>query len=183
MAGMGNPDYSRGKIMFLKDFNRLSFNELLYSYTIIKCKFKFKNDVKYPSIPVFVDETTTVYPLKGEAIITGSEYLLAKAQKCEMYIQFIYYIPFEKKIIEDVKSKKTETMLINKPFERIIKDVQKMRREHPKGTVSNLMYKELGNSIYGSVVRGMSDKRKFDIKSGRTIRMEGGDLSNPILAS
>jgi DNA polymerase elongation subunit (family B) len=41
----------------------------------------------------------------------------------------------------------------------------------------------MGNSIYGSVVRGMSDKRKYDIKSGRTIRMEAGELSNPILAS
>jgi hypothetical protein len=35
------------------------------------------------------------------------------------------------------------------------------------------MYKEIGNSIYGSVVRGMGDKKKFDIKT--TQRLLGDD--------
>jgi len=45
------------------------------------------------------------------------------------------------------------------------------------------MYKEIGNSIYGLVVRGMSDKRKFDNnnKTGQTIRMKAHYLTKPIL--
>ena len=47
----------------------------------------------------------------------------------------------------------------------------------------NLLYKEIGNSIYGNVVRGMADKRKFDIKTGSNLRIDSTELSNPILAS
>jgi hypothetical protein len=72
---------------------------------------------------------------------------------------------------------------INHPYKPLIKEIQEKRREHPKGSINNLLYKEMGNSIYGSVVRGMSDKRKYDVKSGKSIRIEAGELSNPIIAS
>lgn len=42
-----------------------------------------------------------------------------------------------------------------KPFYSIIKEIQGKRKEYPKGHVLNLLYKEMGNSIYGNVVRGM----------------------------
>lgn len=45
------------------------------------------------------------------------------------------------------------------------------------------MYKEIGNSIFGYSVRGMSNKRKYDNKTKETIRMQPNILSNPILAS
>jgi DNA polymerase elongation subunit (family B) len=45
------------------------------------------------------------------------------------------------------------------------------------------MYQEIGNSIYGSVVRGMSNKLNFDTKTQTTQRMKGDDLSNPLIAS
>ena len=61
--------------------------------------------------------------------------------------------------------------------------LQEKRRLYEKGTIGNLMEKEKGNSIYGNIVRGMSNKKKFDIKTGRTLRMEGSDLTNPIIAS
>ena len=76
-----------------------------------------------------------------------------------------------------------EDSIITKPFETIVKQVQEKRGEYAKGTISNLMYKEIGNSIYGSVVRGMSNKRKFDIKTKTTQRLNGDDLSNPLIAS
>lgn len=174
MACLGNPDYNKGRMISLKEFQKMSFNEILYSYIIMTAKFKFKQTTKYPSIPCYVDETTTVYPLEGEGILTGPEYLLAKNQKCDLKISDIYYIPFEKN---------KEGEIINRPFKSIIDEIQSKRREYPKGSINNLLYKEMGNSIYGSVVRGMSDKRKFDIKTGRTLRMEAGYLSNPVIAS
>lgn len=42
--------------------------------------------------------------------------------------------------------------------------MQEKRREYTKGTISNLRYKEIENSIYGSVVRDLSNKKKFDLK-------------------
>lgn len=47
----------------------------------------------------------------------------------------------------------------------------------------NLLYKEMGNSIYGNVVRGMSNKKSFDTLTGKSCRVTGTDLSNPVLAS
>lgn len=73
-----------------------------------------------------------------------------------------------------------ESIKLN-PFREVIKIVQEKRREYPKGIISNSMYKEIGNSIYGSVVRGISNKRKFDIKTKDYKKLEGDDLSNPSL--
>jgi hypothetical protein len=69
------------------------------------------------------------------------------------------------------------------PFREVIGNLQSERRKYEKGTISNLLYKEMGNSLYGSVTKGMSHKMKFDIKSNKTVRMEASEISNPILAS
>jgi len=80
-------------------------------------------------------------------------------------------------------NKKSNDFEIIQPFYAIIKDIQAFRRDFPKGHINNLLYTEMGNSIYGNVVRGMSDKKSFDVKTGNTIRITGTELSNPILAS
>jgi hypothetical protein len=69
------------------------------------------------------------------------------------------------------------------PFKDVVKDLQSKRKDHLPGSIENLLYKEMGNSLYGSVTRGMSNKMNYDVQLGRTIRMECTDLSNPILAS
>jgi hypothetical protein len=51
-------------------------------YVIINGTFNFPSDLKYPSIPCYIDETTTVYPLKGSCLLTGPEYNFAKLQGC-----------------------------------------------------------------------------------------------------
>jgi len=174
MSLLGNPDYKKGRMISVKQLEKMSFNEILYSYIIMKAKFKFKPGTKFPSIPASIDETTTVYPLEGEAILTGPEYLLAKKQKCKLNISEIYYLPFERD---------KDKNIINQPFKNIMKEIQGKRRQYPKGSIENLIYKEIGNSQYGSTGRGISNKKKFDIKSGVNLRMEAGDLANPIIVS
>jgi hypothetical protein len=168
----GHPDYVNCKRISINVLQEMSREEVLYSYLIIKAEFEFPTSTKYPSIPCYVDENCTVYPLKGSCVLTGAEYLLALAQKCKMNISEIYYTPFKKSEFKELK-----------PFASIVQLVQDQRGEHAKGTISNLMYKEIGNSIYGSVVRGIGNKRKFDIKSQGTIRMGGDLLTNPLIAS
>ena len=169
----GHPDYAKYRVLSLSEFNNLTNEEVLFSYTIIQTDFEFTKDTKYPSIPCFVDENCTIFPLKGTALLTGAEYILALQQGCKFAIKSIHTIPFSN----------PEQSFITKPFETIIKIVQEKRREHPKGTIHNLMYKEIGNSIYGSVVRGISYKKKFDTKTNTTQRLNGDDLSNPLIAS
>jgi len=168
----GHPDYKHYRRMSEEELKCLSEEEILYSYIIIQTDFEFPTKVKYPSIPCYVDENCTIYPQKGTGIITGSEYILAKWQGCRLSIKNIHFIPFAK----------TETSAI-KPFEVIIKLIQEKRREYSKGTISNYMYKEIGNSIYGSVVRGISNKKKFDIKTNTTQRVGSDDIANPLIAS
>ena len=69
------------------------------------------------------------------------------------------------------------------PFTGVIKAVQRKRVEYPKGDINNYLYKQIGNGIYGSVVRGINDKRKVDLKTGVSHRMEPTILSNPMMAS
>lgn len=71
---------------------------------------------------------------------------------------------------------------INHPFKEVIKDLQSQRRKFKKGTLLEALMKLVLNAIYGLIVQGMGDKRKFDIRSGRTERVLGTELSNPIIA-
>lgn len=168
----GHPDYASCRRITEENLKEMSKEEILYSYTIIHATFEFPLETKYPSIPCYIDDTCTVYPLTGSCVITGAEYLLAVTQKCKLKISDIFYTPFQKSEFKEYK-----------PFNKIIQIIQEKRREHPKGTISNLLYKEIGNSIYGSIVRGIGNKRKFDIKSQGVIRMIGDDLTNPLIGS
>lgn len=175
MAILGNPKYSASRNLSKEELNDLNNSDLINNYIVMSVKFSFPKSIKYPSIACYLNENTTIYPLEGVSVITGVEYLLAKEQGCEFKnIKDIFMIPFETD---------SEGGVINQPFREIIKELQNRRIQYPKKSLGNLMEKEKGNSIYGNVVRGTSNKKKFDIKTGRTIRLEGSVLTNPILAS
>jgi hypothetical protein len=106
--------------------------------------------------------------------------LLAKNQKCKFKVKSAFFIPSRSKTI-NFEGVQTKTKL--KPFYDIISKIQAKRREHPKGHILNLLYKEMGNSIYGNVVRGISNKKRFDAKSGQMVKMGASEISNPIFAS
>ena len=76
MAFSGDPLYEYGRIISFEDLKLKSDKDILYSYIIMKVKFKFNENVRYPSIPCYVDENTMIFPLSGEAVIMGSKYLL-----------------------------------------------------------------------------------------------------------
>lgn len=82
MSMQGNPDYAKARDLKHFELESMSDFELIHSYTVIECDFKFPDDVIYPSIPVRADKITTVYPLKGYGVvITGIEYVLAKRRQ------------------------------------------------------------------------------------------------------
>jgi hypothetical protein len=165
---IGDPDYKNCKTITLEKLTSFSDEEIIKSFTIIQTSFKFPPSVKYPSIPCYIDESSTVYPLEGHCVLTGAEYILARNQGCVFNITEIFHIPF----IPD-----------QQPFFDIIKDIQEKRRENPKGSFLNLLYKEIGNSIYGSIVRGISNVKRYDAKTDSMKRTSATELSNPIIAS
>jgi hypothetical protein len=210
MSDLSLPYYQLGRLMSEKDFNDwievsdkpkekpAKLEVLMEGYYIINGTFEFPEDVKYPSIPCYIDETTTVYPLRGSGLLTGPEYVLAINQGCEIKIISVFYIPPMLEIKDDDSGVDSEVAIATdsdsepepeiqatriKPFHDIMSNIQKSRREYPKGTLKNLLYKEMGNSVYGNVVRGMSNKKSFDCLTGNYVKMTATELSNPILAS
>jgi hypothetical protein len=178
MSHMSLPDYFRAGLLNESNVNKMNEKQLLNGYLIINAKFNFPDSVKYPSIPCYIDKTTTVYPLKGEAFITGPEFILARSQGCKFFIKSAFYI-HPKGNYNPI----TKTIELMKPFNGIINKLQKLRREFPKGTLNNMMYKELGNGIYGNIVKGISNKQEFDATTKQMSRVNASELSNPILAS
>lgn len=185
MLLLGTPDYKKAKILTEESFNKLKWRDKVYSYTILLVDFEFPESVKYPSIPCNIDENTTAYPLKGNSVITSLDYLVALKQGAKFKIRDIYYTPF--KVIKEDKG----TTLIEKPFYNCIKEIQSSRSKYPKGTINNAIWKEInnaiwkeiGNSLDGLVVRGINEKMKFDARTQDMKRMEGNDISNPLIAS
>ena len=180
MSHLALPEYHKGHLITQEDVESMSSEDLLTGYLIINGSFNFPKEVKYPSIPCYIDSSTTVYPLTGKCLLTGPEYLLAKSQGASITFKSSYYIP-PKETKRKVGPVEITTPI--KPFCDIIGEIQAKRREFPKGSVLNLLYKEMGNSIYGNLVRGMSNKKSFDIKSGKMLRVGATEISNPILAS
>ena len=182
MTHLSLPEYKSGRVITVKELQKMSDDELLRGYLIMNGAFKFPPNTKYPSIPCYMDESTTVYPLKGLCILTGPEYLLARNQKCDIIIKSVFYIP--PTTIERKLKKLNKTIIETvKPFYDIVDELQAKRREYPKDHVLNALYKQMANSIYGNVVRGISNKKSFDTKTISMVRMSGTELSNPILAS
>jgi hypothetical protein len=142
MAFLGDPDYLKIRFLDESEVLRLSRLEMLRSYIIIKGQFSFPEGVKFPSIPCYVDKTTTVYPREGEAYLTGLEYITGLDQGCEFKISSGVIIPFKLKCpVEELPS--SEVKLRQKfktpPFFDIMKTVQSLRRKYPKGSLSNNM--------------------------------------------
>lgn len=184
MSGLGTPDYRKGRLINAADLRQISFDKLVNSYTVLNVEFdyipedykkainrgeklKIEDIIKYPALPCSLDETTTLYPLTGRTVISGHEYLVAKLQGCSITVINGVHIPF----------------LGDQPFADCIKELQFLRNQHPKGSIKNLLYKEIGNSLYGLTVRGINNKVKYDLKSKSMKRMEGNELANPLIAN
>ena len=103
MLILGSPDYDKACILSEREFEKMSYANKINSYTILYVKFKFPENVKYPSIPCTLDENITVYPLEGESYITSLEYLVAFRQGANIIVKEIFYIPFKK--VKETKSK------------------------------------------------------------------------------
>lgn len=190
MSILGHPQLDKAVNIYNQTVIEMSAQDLLFNYIVLDVEFRFNADVKYPCIPTRVDNNADVYPLEGRSIITGPEYLVAKSMGCHLFVKRGYMIPFEVVVNKASKAKQSKQsqakdikLVHNNPFRSIVKDLQRKRREHPKKTFLNYMYKELGNSIYGQIAMGISMKKTFDVKTKSYVSVKGGVLSSPILAS
>jgi len=69
-------------------------HELLNSYSAFFVSFEFPDSVKFPCIPVRLDDSSVIFPSTGMAYCTGMEVSLAIKLGCYIYIISGYIIPF-----------------------------------------------------------------------------------------
>lgn len=180
MSILGQPDYNNAVHIHNETVKRMSTEDLILNYIVLDVEFKFKNTVKYPCIPTRVDDDIDIYPREGRSTITGSEYLVARSMGCFLHVKSGVMVPFIK---YNKKDKVLSISTYNGPFMNIVKTLQRKRRDYPKKSFYNYMYKEIGNSIYGQIAMGISGKKSFDIKTKSHVSIQGGILANPILSS
>ncbi|RPA88519.1 hypothetical protein L873DRAFT_1796610 [Choiromyces venosus 120613-1] len=177
----GNPDYSR--VEYIHPKSELKNWNFKKGYSALRVKFIFPKSMLYPPLPVTLDKNITIYPLSGETTITGLEFLSAKnilkllnVDPKTYYIQILHgvYIPFKTKLVENEQEQGKLTKVLDyKPFFNVINELQYNRRQHPKKSAMERIYKDFGNMLYGKVVCGISNKRSFDARSNLMTAMKG----------
>ena len=207
MSILGHPDVEKAGRIYDKTVKEMTPDKLLLNYIVLDVEFKFPSNTKYPSIPTRVDDNVDIYPLEGRSTITGSEYLVAKSMGCRLLVKSGVMIPFDlnkkeeflknkskykenKENKENITDKKVAAergelsrLKYMSPYRGIMSELQAQRRMYDKKSFNNLMYKLIGNSIYGQVSMGLSGNTSFDIKTKRYVKIDAGELTNPILAS
>ncbi|KAG0632674.1 hypothetical protein HOY80DRAFT_1116255 [Tuber brumale] len=187
MSMINNPDY--------KNIDRIDQNtnidnlNLVDSYSALRVNFNLPSNIKFPPIPVNLNKLT-IYPLQGESLITGLEYISARnilnsalKQICDN----------DSKLLESLKKqffiKVISGVMIPfkpngyKPFFNVINELQANRRKHPKKSALERIYKDLGNMLYGKTVAGINNNRKYDARYRMMKPTTGGHLTNPIIGA
>lgn len=68
-------------------------------------------------------------------------------------------------------------------FEDFTRMIQRLRREYPKKSLEEVMVKEIGNSLYGKLAQGLSDKTAFDTATGLSKKIGPSAVTNPYMAA
>jgi len=189
MSMCGDPDYNRAFYLSNKHKAKYDADFLRESYTALDIEFKLPSTIKYPPLPVSVGKNLTIYPLEGRTIVTGLEYStalnilnseLTKIQDPEERKHF--FIQIKTGICIPFK-RESDGSLAYPPFKSVITKLQASRRDYPKKSAMERIYKDLGNMLYGKVVCGISNKRNYDARIEAMKSMTGSDLTNPVIGS
>ncbi len=164
--------------------NKLDDLIVLSSYCVAHVKFSFPQNTRFPSLPVDAGPEGLIYPLEGEAYVTGYELRVAIEQGTELKI--LAGLKFE------IKQNSNRRPLVD-----FIQAVNKGRSEHKAPAASSknpmeLLFKECGNSGYGKIAQGIArykttsgnhSKKTFNSRTGESTELEESQISNPVFAA
>lgn len=138
-----------------------------------KVKFEFPPSTKYPCLPVIADAYGLYFPLSGDSFCTAPEIALAVNLGCTITIDLGVIVPW-------VEDKVNERI-----FEPFVKKVREQRTIHKSSgdKFSELLWKEIGNSLYGKTAQGLKDKSGFDTRTGGSKKTAYSQVTNPYFAA
>ena len=160
LATLGKPEWER----LFHTTNVDDFGSETLGFALVD--FKFPRKVRFPCIPVRT-ERGLICPLSGRSFCTASELFVARTLGAEVQIVDGIVIP----------------CAAAKPFEVVFTKLFSKRRSYRKGTLGNLLFKELGNSIYGKTAQGLKRKRVFDTRDGIRKPIPPSKITNPYIAA
>lgn len=132
-----------------------------------RVKFRFPNNTRFPCLPVRTSGGL-VFPLEGESFCCAPEIYLAQRLGAQLEIVNGIILPAS----FDVR-----------PFEAFIIGCTHRRKMHTKGSLDELLWKEIGNSTYGKTAQGLRHKRVFDSRSGEHVDLPPSQITNPYFAA
>jgi hypothetical protein len=136
---------------------------------IARVRFRFPAGTRFPSLPVVApNDYGLIYPLEGEAYAIAAEIAAGRRQGAEIEILDGVIVPWR----DDGC----------RPFMVVIEELQRRREQHPKGSLSNEMFKQLANSIYGKLGQGIKGTRVYDTRTGRRSTIGPCKITNAFLA-
>ena len=161
LAVIGQPEWdSIRPTLVLADYqpNALGF---------ARVQFRFPDSTRFPCLPVRTDHGL-VFPLTGVSRCCSPEVYLAQRLGADLKILNGIVLPSDFNI---------------RPFEEFVVDCTRRRKSHSKGTLDNLFWKEIGNSVYGKLGQGLKRKRCFDSRSGKHRDLPESPITNPFFAA
>ncbi len=131
--------------------------------------FKFPAATRFPCLPVRHQRYGLIFPISGTSYCTAPEIEVALNLGCEIEIVQGVIIPWVSN---------------SKPvFEPFVRLVRQKRNSYPKKSFEELLWKEIGNSLYGKTGQGLKERTAFDTTSGLSKKIPPSAITNPYMAS
>uniref|UniRef100_UPI0040476F6B DNA polymerase n=1 Tax=Rheinheimera sp. TaxID=1869214 RepID=UPI0040476F6B len=169
MSLLGLPDWE--SIRFAHDNSLIDRLDSPHQLVFAQVEFCFPELTRFPCIPVR-SRSGPVFPLSGKAFASAPELFLAKQLDCEI------------RVIQGLSLKVDES---HHPFYGFIKHTVTKRKEerevHGKGSMNEVFWKEVTNSVYGKVAQGLGFKRRYDLRQRGGKNLEPSKVTQPFYAA
>ncbi len=132
-----------------------------------RVRFRFPDGTRFPSLPVRT-ASGLVFPLSGESFCCSPEVYLAGKMGAQLEIVNGIVVPTDFNV---------------RAFEQFVVECSRRRKLFAKGSLEELLWKELGNATYGKTAQGLSQKRCFDSRAGEYRSLPPSKITNPYFAA
>lgn len=134
-----------------------------------RVRFAFPDSTTHPVFAVHHALYGLYFPLTGETYTTAPEIEVAHNMGATIEILQGVVIPWQSD---------SESLFLS--FVRLIRE---KRTSYPKKSFEELMWKEIGNSLYGKTAQGLRGKTAFELASGLSKDIPRSAVTNPYFAA
>ena len=142
--------------------------------------FEFPDDVKFPSIPINVESVPT-YPLTSEGLdgvyVAGPFIWLALKLGAMVYCKRGYFL----RTLKEKDSNKDSHALAS-VVKQLVHDRNKAKKDKGKGSLEELILKEIVNAGYGKIAQNVIDKSSWDAYKDEMHQLGCSSITNPVSA-